>query len=105
MKPSAKLARAAGAAFIVLCVLAYGTWVFQAKLNQLRAFEVPSEVVETVDAEGAPFFHLKRDPSITRNEIEMARLEDEIFIFQIATMLSGLLALFIPFVVMGKMGR
>ena len=105
MKPSKQMARASGVAFIVLCVLAVAAWEVQARLNTLRAWEVPAEVVETVTADGTLQFHLKREPSITRDEQDMARLPDEIFVMQLAMMGVGLLALILPFFVMGKLAR
>lgn len=104
MKPSNQLARGAGVAFIVMCVLAYAAWMLQAELNTLRAFEVPSEVVETT-RDGAAMFHLQRDPTNWRSEAEMAALPDDIFWMKIAVMSMGMAALIVPFWVMGKMGR
>jgi hypothetical protein len=105
MKPSKQLARASFVAFIVLCVCAWATWEAQAKLNELRAFEVPNEVVETTDTDGALLFYLKRDPAITRNEFDMARLPDEIFIYQLLMVGMGLLTVILPFIVMGTLAR
>ena len=105
MKPSKQMARASGAAFIVLCVLAWATWEVQARLNTLRAWEVPVEVVETTREDGSRIFHLKRDPSLIRDEHDMARLPDEIFVMQLAMMGMGGLALIVPFFVMGKLAR